>query len=293
MAEANEAAFEGQGTLPNLIVIGAMKCATTSLHNYLGVHPQIQMSRPKELNFFAEGRNWSRGVSWYASHFSSRTTVNGESSPLYTTYPSHPEAPSLMHSVVPEAKLIYLVRDPIQRMVSHYVHALADGRERRPVEEALTASEENPYLERSLYWTQLQRYLAHHPASRILIIQTEVLRARRRDTLRRVFEFLDVDPGFDSWRFLLERHRARHKRRKNQLGRKLDGSTPLRWLRRIPNHLRWPVEDAILYPFSRKIRRPTVSEELRCSLRERLADEVESLREFKGEDFREWSFATR
>jgi hypothetical protein len=67
--------------LPNLIIIGAPKCGTTSLHHYLSLHPQISMSREKELNFFIAERNWSKGIAWYAAQFAADNKVRGEASP--------------------------------------------------------------------------------------------------------------------------------------------------------------------------------------------------------------------
>ena len=65
------------GALPNLLVIGGLKCGTTSLHHYLNLHPAIAMSRPKELNFFVEELNWHLGSDWYASHFDRAAAVRG------------------------------------------------------------------------------------------------------------------------------------------------------------------------------------------------------------------------
>lgn len=76
--------------LPNLVVIGAHKAGTTSLQFYLGLHPQIQMSSPKELDFFLEKHNWKKGVEWYASHFHGPEPVHGEGSPSYTLFPAGP-----------------------------------------------------------------------------------------------------------------------------------------------------------------------------------------------------------
>src|SRR3954453_13232385 len=83
----------GVGALPNLVVVGAQKCGTSGLHYYLGLHPEISMSRPKELNFFIEERNFSRGVDWYRRHFGPAARVGGESSPKYTAYPQHEGLP--------------------------------------------------------------------------------------------------------------------------------------------------------------------------------------------------------
>ncbi|HET9119805.1 MAG TPA: hypothetical protein VFN72_04675, partial [Solirubrobacterales bacterium] len=91
--------------LPNLIIIGGLKCGTTSIHHYLGLHPEINMSKPKELNFFVEELNWDLGLDWYEGRFDSRFPVRGESSPHYTNMPYFEGVPERIHRHVPEAKL--------------------------------------------------------------------------------------------------------------------------------------------------------------------------------------------
>src|SRR4051812_3312851 len=116
-------------TLPNLIVIGAKKSGTTSLYVYLDAHPEISMTRDKELNFFVEERNWSRGLGWYGEQFDAGAPVRGEASPYYTALPHHRGVPERMASVIPDARLVYMVRDPIARLLSHYDMGVARGRE--------------------------------------------------------------------------------------------------------------------------------------------------------------------
>src|SRR4051812_14286994 len=117
--------------LPNLIIIGAQKCGTTSLHKYLHCHPEVEMSKPKELDFFAEKSTkstWFKGSEWYKSCFpQSDAKIYGESSPSYTGYPIFKNVPARMHGLIPDAKLIYLVRDPIQRVVSAYIQQRSTG----------------------------------------------------------------------------------------------------------------------------------------------------------------------
>src|SRR5439155_322961 len=102
----------------------------SGLHYYLSLHPQISMSSPKELNFFIAERNYPRGLDWYRAHFDPRAKVRGESSPNYTAYAQHVGVPERMHSTVPEAKLLYMVRDPIDRIAAHWVHNFAKRREK-------------------------------------------------------------------------------------------------------------------------------------------------------------------
>ena len=129
------------GALPNLIVIGAQKCGTSVLHYYLGLHPEVSMSKPKELNFFIEERNWPRGVDWYAA--TSTRTRRSAARPRRTTPPSRSTraSPSGWHWVVPDAKLIYMVRDPLERIAAHWVHNYAKRREKGTLAETLMPPE--------------------------------------------------------------------------------------------------------------------------------------------------------
>jgi len=276
--------------LPNLIIIGAMKSATTSLHYYLNCHPQVSMCRQKELDFFIEGRNWGKGPGWYESHFTRPAEVRGESSPNYTNHPTNAGVAERMHSVVPEARLIYILRDPVERIVSHYVHKYADGGEDRSLPRALADLEGNSYVERSLYHMQLCQFLEFYPLSRILVLTTEELRGRRAETLRRVFEFLGVDPSFSSPRFERMRHRSELKRRKTAAGRRLEALLRGALLDRLRPDWRWHVDRLLFYTLSRPVERPRLDEDLRRRLVERLTPDVERLRALTGRDFSEWGF---
>lgn len=209
------------GALPNLVVIGAMKCGTSALHRYLDRHPQIAMSDPKELNFFIGAQeppdvgedeawrhgNWHRGVEWYARQFPAEATVRGESSPGYTS-PSYPGVAARMAALVPAVRLVYLVRDPVERAVSQYRHHRADGTERRPPEEALL-DPASQYVGRSRYLERLAPFLARFSTAQIAIAAQEELLGDRRRTLRRLFAFAGADDDF--WSDDLERrwHTAR------------------------------------------------------------------------------------
>src|SRR5689334_1125972 len=109
--------------LPNLIIIGAPKAATTSLHGYLKQHPEVGMSAAKELSYFWRD-DWRERQAWYEAQFDfedPRVRVRGESTPFYAAYPFRKHVPERMHELVPDAKLVYVVRDPIDRLVSHWV----------------------------------------------------------------------------------------------------------------------------------------------------------------------------
>jgi hypothetical protein len=274
-----------RGALPNLIVIGSMKCGTTSLHHYLDLHPEIQMSKPKELKFFIEELNWTRGVDWYRRHFDPAAAVRGESSPQYAIHPRWRGVAERMHGLVPEAKLILIVRDPLERMLSQHMHARAFGDERREPSEAL---HDPIYLDRSRYWMQLQLYLEHYPDRAVLVASAERLRARRSETLRRVFGFLGVDEGFHSPEFERLWETSEGKNAKFRLLQRT-GSWPLvRNSHRLPQSARWLLERLKYSTVGGRAERPALDDTLRDELIDRLSDDAARLRAFTGDEYREW-----
>lgn len=114
-------------TLPTFLILGTQKGGTTSLWDYLSRHPAVSATYNKEIHFF--DLNYSRGLDWYLAHFpSSRSTptVTGEASPYYMF---HPHAPGRIANTVPDARLIVLLRNPVDRAYSHYQHNVRAGRE--------------------------------------------------------------------------------------------------------------------------------------------------------------------
>lgn len=179
--------------LPNFLIIGATKCGTTSLFQYLAGHPQVFMHPVKELRFFTDQRTWDRGVDWYEAQFGEAGDARavGESSNGYTRHPVYAGAPERIHRVLPGVRLLYLIRHPIQRIESHYRHRLATGMEWRPAEEALAA--EPSYIAASLYGHQLNEYARYFDVKQILVLRLEDLMAKAEATSRRICDFLGID----------------------------------------------------------------------------------------------------
>lgn len=240
-----------------------MKCGTTSLHRYLGAHPQVFMSATKELNFFIEEASWSRGVDWYSACFPADRPVRGESSPSYAHYPYFDGVPERMRAVVPGAKLIYLIRDPVERIVSHWIHDAASGREARSLDECLADVERSGYVMASRYFAQLERYLRWFPIERILVARLDDLELARDATLERVFRFLEVDASFRSVQFARVEHRSSGKRRLTSLGVRFRESAPGRALAGLPDPLARRIARVVERPLSRAVERPVLAPELR------------------------------
>jgi hypothetical protein len=274
-------------TLPNLIVIGAQKCGTSGLHYYLSLHPEVSMSEPKELNFFIEERNYPRGLEWYSRHFDPTARCRGESSPNYTAYPQHVGVPERMAATVPDARLVYIVRDPIERITAHWIHNYAKRREKGDLRETLLHPNTS-YVSRSRYFMQLQRFLEFYPDEQVLVLDQRDLRDERMPTLRRLFEFAGVDPSFEHPKFEQVRHSTSRKKRATRLGMRVQKASRSRAGRRVPRRA-WLAMDVAL-PLSKPIEKPEgVAEALGEEVLEVLHEDAERLRAQTGRDFSHWS----
>jgi hypothetical protein len=198
------------GQLPNLFVIGAMKCGTSSLHRYLDLHPEIAMSATKELNYFlpvdagsgagaaeaiedgllAERSNRGRGRRWYESQFGD-APIRGESSVSYS-FPWFPDVAATMAAEVDDPRFVYVVRDPIERMLSHRHQFIR--RDTRSTVDALL-DEQGPYLQATRYTTALRPFLDRFDRERLLIVDQARLRHEREDVLTEILGFLGLDPA--------------------------------------------------------------------------------------------------
>src|SRR5262245_58499694 len=277
-------------SLPTFIVIGAAKSGTTSLCEYLRIHPQVFVSEPKEPQFFPLEFNWDKGLEWYASHFADAGEARaiGEGSTTYTRYPHSKGVPDRMHSLLPRVKLIYLVRHPIERMISQYQQHVWHGWEsERSIERALR--KDVFYTDISRYATQIEQYLRLFPKEQLLAITSELLRTERDTTLRRVCEFIGVDADVqltDVNRTFNETESKRKPRMLDALLRRLPGYGS------IASHVPEPMRKAKYYLTTRGTgRRPTISADLRRELEDRLRDEVARLHAYMDPGFDGWGIA--
>ena len=186
---------------PTFLIVGAMKGGTTSLHAYMDGHPDVCMSRRKETDYFiAAKRSAKKDAAWYRRQFRGTpdATAFGEASPNYTKrhlFAGVPEA--IREGCRPDVKLIYVVRDPALRAVSHWGHNVIMGREAGTAANlsAACAKPDSNYVKTSRYAYQLEAYLEHWSMNDILVVRSEELRADTAAKLRECFAFVGVDPG--------------------------------------------------------------------------------------------------
>lgn len=271
--------------LPNLLIIGAGKCGTTSLHEYLSIHPETGMSAKKELNFFTRD-DWRHSVQWYEQQFPP-ARIRGESSPVYTLYPFLSSTAERIKAVVPDAQLIYLVRDPIDRAVASYVELVALRREHRTVEQALLDFDEpcNPHLCGSKYASQLERFREFFDADQILVLDHWDLLNEKAATLSATFEFLGIDSALESPAFKQNHNRRQTKVRYGTVGFWLvrNGIFTERNGPFIHGALRRPLRDLLSRPID-----ATLSPSAHRRLATFLYPEVDRLRAFTGKSFAHW-----
>ncbi len=275
--------------LPDAICIGASKCATTSLHYYIKAHPQIGVQPRKEMRFFADVGTWAKGVDWYIHQFPTGKDRLVESfGGYYTAYPKEPEVPVRIKSLIPQAKLIYMVRDPIDRMISRYIHNYSELKEHRAAQAALADFDDVEYVPQSLYYAQLERYFPHFTREQFLVVNDDDFKNDRRATIRKIFEFLEVAPDFWSAEFDVIRHPSNQKRRLTQTGQTFHYLVGQHILKHLYGHQDHIFRKIFYTPVSRAIPRPQLSADLRAQLRDIFKPDVSKLEDFTGRKFPGW-----
>ncbi len=178
---------------PNLFLIGAMKSGTSSLHAYLNSHPQIFMSTPKEPAFFVKESSWANGEQWYLSLFETAKdeVIIGESSTSYTKAPHHSGVAERIARFNPEARFTYVMRDPVERTISHYWFNARFYGDRRDMLTAIR--DDRRYQDVSNYPMQLAPYRELFGADRIATLTFEELISNTSNAFRELFSFLGVD----------------------------------------------------------------------------------------------------
>ena len=178
------------------LLVGAMKAGTTALYHYLAQHPELAACPDKEPQFLCEPTRWKQGLGAYSALWpafdSGRHRWALEASTEYTKLPMRANAVQASWSLPAEFRFLYMVRDPIARIRSHYLHSLARGWIERPINERL-APEAVLY---SNYRFQIEPYVAAHGRRRIHVLSYEQFCAEPLEVVRGVCRFLEIDDTF-------------------------------------------------------------------------------------------------
>lgn len=177
--------------LPDFIIIGAMKCGTTTLYRHLANHPAICMSRDKETDFFVAEKNWGRGFDWYAAQFST-TGKRGEASPNYTKSRDFPGVAARIARHCPAVRLIFIVRDPVARAQSQFRHGVITGALRPDLTDFAASPAYAHLIDASRYARQLDEYLAHFTQAAILVLDFDDLVADAQAVIDRIAAHIGV-----------------------------------------------------------------------------------------------------
>ena len=216
---------------PDFIIIGGMKCMTSTLHEQLARQPGVFMSTPKEPFYFSDDEVYAKGVDWYASLWENAKCGDlcGESSTHYTKLPTYPETVFRMHDACPNAKLLYVMRHPIDRLISQYVHEWTMGKISESIDEAIDL---HPMLvDYSRYAYQIRPYLDAFGNEQILPIFCDRLRVSPQKELERICRFLGVEmrPIWDD--SLGAQNRGSQRMRRSKLRDKVIYAPGISWIR--------------------------------------------------------------
>lgn len=268
--------------LPDFIIIGAERSGTTTLSRFLRAHPGVFMAQEKEVHFFDTDEKFELGVDWYKSRFDAARPgqIAGEATPAYMAVP---RAVERMATVVPDARLIALLRHPAERAYSMYWFARAWGAEQRKPDDALGAAMRDPSSERASayigsYVDQLDYVQRFYPPSSLMTLLFDDFVMDPSAAARKVCEFIGADPGLapdDIGSFRNEPRRILVPRI-HEIGERIKA-----------RHFR--IGDRILRINSRKVDYPPLSGALRSDLLEYFRPHNDALSRLLQRDLSHWN----
>lgn len=271
---------------PDLVVIGAMRAGTTSLHNWLVRCSGVSLPKMKETDFFIEGKNWSRGFNWYQSLFSQYGEVTAEVSPNYSKRDVFKGVPERLAAANPNTRIVYLVRDPVARAISHYRHSWLASRLSSP-EDLPGSRDEAHILASSRYAYQIEPWLKHFPASAVLVVEFDELVKSPLRVLRAVARHAGFEPPEALPNNTVLNSSTELRRmppwwqvlRESRVGTQLRSMAPGQVVRLARKAAAAPADSAP----------PPLPDDMKARFAEKLAPDAQRFRKITGRDFAAWS----
>lgn len=276
---------------PNFLVVGAAKAGTSWLHYCLNAHPEIFVPKVKELHFFSYPYVYQKGNEWYESFFDSASseTVIGEVCPSYISFPNVPER---IHQYNPNMKLIFVLRNPIQRAYSHYCMGMKQGKLDFDIDSHL--NHESNYVQLGLYYQQITRFLQYFSLDHLKIITFDELKTTPQATLKEIYTYLNVNSDFSPSESVLKPKNVSSslpkfpilykflKEKEKQISNKS------RFLRGLITDLRLQGKLQLLHKLNQGKLYPKLSENKKRSLAKFYAQDVNNLSQLINKDLQIW-----
>ncbi|MBE9059595.1 sulfotransferase domain-containing protein [cf. Phormidesmis sp. LEGE 11477] len=276
----------------DFVIVGAMKSGTTSLSEILSMHPRVCFCENKEPHFFSKVSNWQDHIEEYKELYNpTDNQICGEASTTYTFYPNFGVDPcQAIYDFNPHMKLIYILRDPIDRIVSQYVHRRGRGTtlEDSFEKEVLTRPE---YINISRYYVQIKPYIERFGREQVLLLTFEEFISNRNSSLGKVFNFLGIESSLSDYVDDIHANRSVGEYKNSaKIDEILQGSLAQGVRSLLPEYVAKPVFDAIRKPGRRKIDdKPVVTERLEQILRDFVMLDVLEIEKLIGRELNEWT----
>jgi len=243
--------------------------------------PNMHADHVKNIEFFDSNENWSKGVSFYKSHFiiNEKTKSIGEISTEYTKYPHVKDVAKNIYSTLPNVKFIYLIRHPVERLISHYIHRVGAAKESRDINTALQNKDDNPYILYSQYFLQLEQFLKYYKKESFLILTSDDLLAKKDGALNTLFDYIGVDTCGSALTGI-QRHTRSSKKSWNRAGRIVRRSPKYfnrynYYLSKLPKPYAMKIESLFCHP----IDEPMINEENQSYLHDLFSRDLNKLQE--------------
>ncbi len=267
---------------PNTFIIGAAKSGTTTLAHLLSMHPDVYVGAKKEPEFFSFDENFTKGLTWYRQNYEGakegQTIIDASTG--YTRYPQYPLAAQRIHAFNPNAKLIYIMRHPVERAYSHFIHRYSkELHPNEPFRETFSefVSHDPMCLDSSDYQLQLEQYAKYFDMNSILLLFTDDLNTRPSATMKTVCDFLSLT--YDESYFTYEKKNISvdflHSRKRNAITDQLKKLPGYHWFKQlIPKQLKDVLINSLIKS-SKKIDQSYTPQKLTQAERQKLLSEFE------------------